>query len=327
MPGWIYKDWVLEKTEEDLITKIAWLYYQEKYTQQDLADYTSLSRQKVQRYLERARDLEIISFRIKHPYFNLLSCESLLIKKYSLKDAVVVPSASGDYQGLLRSFAIAGASYLERLLESGENTILGLGWGNTTSQIADFFNPNPPRGKVEVVSLIGNLMLNVAMNPYIIAQKIADKLEASYYNIWAPAITQTREQADIFYSDSWIRKVLDVASGADILVLSAGDLQKSASLYKMGYLGEEDIKRLKKKGAVGDILSRFIDKEGEVIDDEIHQRVIGIPIEQLKSENKKVIFVSGGPQKYEVVRAVLLGGYADVLITDEDLASRLVEED
>jgi len=55
-------------SKEDLITKIAWLYYKEKLTQQDISARVNISRQKVQRFLEKARDLEIIRFQVKNPY-------------------------------------------------------------------------------------------------------------------------------------------------------------------------------------------------------------------------------------------------------------------
>ena len=83
-----------KETEEDIITRIAWLYYKEKMTQQEIAERIFLSRQKVQRLLEKARDLEIIQFTLRHPYMNLMSIESEIREKFGLKGAVVAPMAS-----------------------------------------------------------------------------------------------------------------------------------------------------------------------------------------------------------------------------------------
>ena len=105
-----------EESEEDIITRIAWLYYKEKLTQQQIAERVSLSRQKVQRLLEKARDLEIIQFTLKHPYVNLMSVESEIRQKYGLKDAVVAPRLRVTPTDLRRAFAMAGAAYLERKL-------------------------------------------------------------------------------------------------------------------------------------------------------------------------------------------------------------------
>lgn len=307
-----------------MITKVAWFYYKEKLTQQDISARVNISRQKVQRFLEKARDLEIVRFQVKNPYANLLSIESELIEKYSLKDSVVVPYLSDGESLLRKSFAKAGASYLERIISQYNNSIIGLGWGNTTAYLADYFDSLPIKTKVEVVSLIGNLMTNVAMNPYIIAERIANKLDAPFYNIWAPAITQSKERAEIFKSEPWINCVLQKASKANIILFSVGEVSPSASLFKMGYLSSDELKRLREKGAVGDILSRFFNAQGDLVDDEIHERVISIPIDKLRDRGKIVIGIAGGPLKLNAIQGALNGKYINVLITDEETAQKLL---
>lgn len=312
------------ETEEDIITRIAWLYYKEKMTQQEIAERISLSRQKVQRLLEKARDLEIIQFTLKHPYVNLMSIESEVRDKFGLKDAVVAPRASEDPARLRQGFAMAGAAYLERKLGAMKKCMLGIGWGNTTAYLADFFEPQQVTGTIEIVSLIGNLMMNVSMNPYIMAEKIARKLDASFYNIWAPAIAQTKERAEVFKSEPWIRDVLDIACRADVMLISIGEASKSASLFKMGYLSSADLQRLIGKGAVGDILCRYFDSHGDFIDDDVHDRVIGIPMDVMGDPKKLIIGVAGGPSKVRAIRAALLKKYINVLITDEGTARDLM---
>jgi lsr operon transcriptional repressor len=314
----------LDGSEEDIITRIAWLYYKEKMTQQEIAEHVFLSRQKVQRLLEKARDLDIIQFTLKHPYMNLMSMESELRKKFGLKDAVVAPSGHGEGEGLQRAFAMAGAGYLERMVGMKKKCILGIGWGNTTAYLADYFEPHSLSNKVEIVSLIGNLMMNVSMNPYIMAEKMARKLDAPFFNIWAPAIAQTKERAQVFKSEPWIKDVLDIGARADIILISIGEAAKSASLFKMGYLSAVDLQRLISKGAVGDILCRYFDAEGRFVEDDVHDRVIGIPMEVFGDERKLIIGVAGGAAKVGAIRAVLLKKYINVLITDEATAAKLL---
>ena len=316
----------LENSEEDIITRIAWLYYKEKLTQQQIAERVSLSRQKVQRLLEKARDLEIIQFTLKHPFVNLMSVETEVRRKFGLKDAVIAPTSSADPDVLRRAFAMAGAAYLERKLATMKKGILGIGWGNTTAYLADYFEPHAPTSKVEIVSLIGNLMMNVSMNPYIMAEKMARKLDASFYNIWAPAIAQTKERAEVFKSDPWIKEVLDIGVRADIIMISIGEAAKTASLFRMGYLSTTDLQRLIGKGAVGDILCRYFDARGQIIDDEVHDRVIGIPMEVFGDERKLIIGVGGGSAKVNAIRAALLKKYINVLITDEGTAAELLRD-
>lgn len=314
----------VDSGEEDLITRIAWLYYLQKMTQAQIADQLSLSRQRVQRLLERARDLEIIRFTLKHPHSNLLGIEARMKERLGLQDAVVVPNVTTSKDQLRQAFAKAGASYLERRLGAMRNYTLGIGWGNTTAYLADFFESQQAGGKVEVVSLIGNLMLNVSMNPYLMGEKIARKLGAPFYNIWAPAIAQTKDSAEVFKAEPWINRVLDIGRRSDVILISIGEASRSASLFRMGYLPATDLQRLINKGAVGDILSRFFDAEGRVIDDEVHDRVVSVPLETLLERKKLVIGVAGGASKVPAIRAALKKRYINVLITDERTADELL---
>ena len=313
-----------DDSEEDLITRIAWLYYKEKLTQAEIAEKIFLSRQKVQRYLEKARDLEVIRFTLKHPRVNLLGIEETLKKKFGLEDALVIPSSNAHPDILRKSFAMGGAYYLERRLSAAGDCTLGVGWGNTTAYLADYFEPHTVEGKVNVVSLIGNLMVNVSMNPFLLGQKIAEKLDAEFFNIWAPAIAQTKERADAFKSEPWIHEVLDIACKADVNLISIGEVSQSASLFQMGYLSGDDLKRLTSKGAVGDILSRFFDKDGNIVDDEVHDRVVGIPLEMLKDKRKIRIGVAAGASKIRAIAAAIHQQYISVLITDEYTAKELM---
>lgn len=315
-----------KESERDLITRVAWLYYKDRLTQQQIAERTSLSRQKVQRLLERARDLEIIRFTLKHPQANLLAVEQEMIRRFELRDALVVPSSSKEIEELRRAYAQAAAPYLERLLAETKRCVLGMGWGNTTAYIADYFEPPLHRGRIKVVSLIGNLMTNVSMNPYITAERIAEKLGAPFYNIWAPAIAQSRERAGVFRSEPSIAETLELAGQSDIMVVSIGEASEKASLFKMGYLSHDDLTRLIGKGAVGDILGRFFDASGRLIEDDVHERVVGIPVELLARTKKTVIGVAGGSSKIEAVRAALTAKYVNVLVTDEWTAGELLKE-
>ena len=53
----IYLKYEQMYTEEDLITKVAWFYYKENLTQQEISNRLFVSRQKIQRLLQKAIDL------------------------------------------------------------------------------------------------------------------------------------------------------------------------------------------------------------------------------------------------------------------------------
>jgi len=80
------------------------------------------------------------------------------------------------------------------------------------------------------------------------------------------------------------------------------------------------------KGAVGDVLSHFIDKDGNLIENEYESRLISTSLSTIK-ELDNVVGVAAGENKIPAIRAVLKGSYLDVLITDEDTAQSLLNQD
>ncbi len=107
-------------------------------------------------------------------------------------------------------------------------------------------------------------------------------------------------------------------------VVGIGSMNNRATILKNGILNNNDFTFLKMQGAVGDVLSHFLDKNGELVSPDLEKRLMSTPMDQLRTlEN--VIGAAGGPDKAEAILAVLRGGYLDVLITDEDTARLLLE--
>jgi DNA-binding transcriptional regulator LsrR (DeoR family) len=58
----------------------------------------------------------------------------------------------------------------------------------------------------------------------------------------------------------------------------------------------------------------------------IEDRLISTPLDQLKAM-PNVIGLAAGTDKIEAIRAVLRGGYLDILITDEPTANLLLRDE
>jgi DNA-binding transcriptional regulator LsrR (DeoR family) len=96
-------------------------------------------------------------------------------------------------------------------------------------------------------------------------------------------------------------------------------------VLESGILTEEELASLQALGAVGDIGLRFFDAEGQPVEHEINERIIGLDLGQIR-EIPRVIGVAGGEEKFEVIRAALRGGLLDVLVTDKANAVRLLAD-
>ncbi|WP_457302613.1 sugar-binding domain-containing protein, partial [Phyllobacterium sp. P5_D12] len=95
-------------------------------------------------------------------------------------------------------------------------------------------------------------------------------------------------------------------------------------LLSNGYLDEADMDRLKDAGAVGDILGRFVDENGRIIDEAIDDRTVGMRLEHLRTK-QQAIGVVAGEDKHRIAVAALKAGYVSVIITDEATALYALE--
>jgi deoxyribonucleoside regulator len=96
-------------------------------------------------------------------------------------------------------------------------------------------------------------------------------------------------------------------------------------LVQSGFVTEAETAALKAKGAVGDILSRYVDAYGNIVDAGIDARTIGLDL-RLCRERKFSIGVAAGKSKQAITLACLRAGYINVLVTDEQTARFLLDE-
>lgn len=75
---------------------------------------------------------------------------------------------------------------------------------------------------------------------------------------------------------------------------------------------------------MGDIFSRYIDENGEVVDPQLNQRTIGIDLDNLRQKEHSIL-VAAGDAKVPAVQAALRGGYPNCLIIDQHAAAQLLK--
>ena len=103
-----------------------------------------------------------------------------------------------------------------------------------------------------------------------------------------------------------------------------GAVTETATVFKDNKISSTELTLLRMNGAVGDILSQFFDKKGNIVECDLHDRLITTKLDVLKTYSN-VIGVAAGESKVEAIHAALLGGYLDVLVTDEDTAQLLAK--
>ncbi len=309
--------------DERTILKVAALYYQEGLTQDEIAARLCLSRQMVGRLLKAAHDSGFVEIRIHYPPNVFIDLERQLEAQFQLKQAVVVPCENPDDEQAVKIALGEGAAQL-LMREVKDNTILGLSWGTTLAKVADRLTASHPTG-VKVVQLNGGVARGPkTTNAGALMQRFAQAFSAESYSLDAPAIVDNDTISQAICSDRGIARTLDLAAQSEIAIYSIGALTYMSVLVEAGYLSSDQVRTLQDKGAVGDICSRFFDRNGLIVDDELNKRTIGIDIDLLRSKRLSIA-VAGGREKYWAIRGALTQHLCNVLVTDGDLARELLD--
>ena len=314
----------IRSSAEELLLRVAWFYYKDELTQDEIARRLSVSRASVGRMLERARRVGLVSINLNADHLNAFEVSNQLRRTFNLAEALVVPDHDkepADHHLLNARLGLGGAQFMSTHLRPGGT--LGVGWGETVSRVIASTNFGAV-GPVHLVTLTGGVdgYLQTILSSK--GDGVAEPEATTATIIPTPIVASTPKLAAALKAEPAIQHVLGQASGVDQAIVGVGTPAADATIVQMGYLAAEDVRVLRDRGVVGDILGQFFDADGNVVSLEIHRRRIGIELSDLASI-PKVVGVAGGLHKTEAILGALHGGFLNVLVTNELVALRLLE--
>ncbi len=309
----------LLSADEQRRTRIAWLYYVEGLTQAEIAGRLAISRVKVVRDLQIGRQSGLVQIQINGRLASCVALERALERRFGLKEAVVVPTPV-DPGNLPATLGIALGTWLTDRLRPGQT--IGVGWGRTLHWSVRALRRRDLAG-LTVVALLGGIGRGSEINMYETASRVAETLAAQCYYLAAPAFAGSAAMRAMLLEQAGLRDILDRARRADIALVSVGTLGPGATNRRIGLLGDAEAAELMAAGAVGDLLCTFLDPEGRPVDHPLNACAVGLPVSDLAGLPAAVL-ASGGTEKVPILRAALIGGYVNHLVTDEGTAGALV---
>lgn len=297
--------------EKNLMIKIAWYYYMENMTQQAIADQLNITRMRVIKLLEKARQTGVVQFRISSSLDFRRDLETKLMEKYHLRDCYTVP-ANPNEASTNDTIARAASIYIADHVR--ENSYINFGYGDTTSRTIEYLAKNLETA-VSFVSLTGGV-------GYYLPKSESNIFNAKLYLIPSPILMSSAQMADAIKKESSVQEVTNMIRLASMTIVGIGGMDDSATIVQSSILNPSDFRLLAMKGAVGDIICHFIDKDGNLVDTEVDSRLVSVHLDTLK-ELENVIGVAAGKHKLPAIHAALTGGYLDILVTDEETAEQL----
>ncbi len=307
-------------TDEQLHTRVAWYYFVANMTQQEIGDRLGASRVRVNRLLAACRERGLVQINIRGDLAACTALEGRLVATYGLTDAVVVPLADSA-SGMLDGIGVAAASYIAERL--GDHMTLGLGWGRTLRAVLRAI-PNRPLEGVSVVCLQGGLSHCSGINTFELVSAYADRFGADQHFFAAPVFASSEADREMILAQEPTRETYDKGRNADFALFTAGEISDSM-LVTYGVETAEERASLQAAGAVGDVLGTFLDAEGAAIDHPLNRRSVAIAPSDLRGVGRRILVAGGGHQSM-AIRAALLSGTPNVLITDELSAQELLDQ-
>jgi len=308
--------------DELLMVRVAELSYDENKTQDEIGALLGISRWKVGRLLVQARERGIVRIEIVHPRARRLGLERALAERFGLKDAVVVPAQEAQ-DAVLDSVARAAADLLTALRPVPRT--LAVSWGRTLTATADALADGWTNG-VTVVQANGGVSLNRRSGGAAsVAVTIAQRGAGQAVLLPSPAILERVETKQAIEADRTVAGILEQAAHANTFLFTAGPCDPASAHVENGYLTVEEIAELARRGAVGDLLGRYIDADGNIVDPELDARTVGVALDQVRSAPRS-IFVTAGALKHDIARTVVSNGLCSVVVTDESTAQALLED-
>ncbi len=311
------------ESKSSMLVEAAKLYYVHRMSQQHIAEKLGTSRPTVSRLLSQARDEGIVRIEIIDPARHGRRLENALMDKFRLRQVVIVPADNATGDTLKKRLGQAAALALNERVFNG--CILGVSWGTTMHHLMQQLRPKPVRD-MKVVQIVGGIS-QAEFDPHAseIAQKFGENYQARSCFLLLPAIVDNVRVKQAMESDTRIRKAGVLMKKADIIVCSVGVFTPDSLLIRAEYFSPHDVGKLKSLGTVGDICSRMVGPAGEISWPDLDARTVAIELADLKKADVRMA-VAGGMDKRHIIKAALLGGYFNILITDDEVAEYLIEQ-
>jgi DNA-binding transcriptional regulator LsrR (DeoR family) len=308
-------------TDDTLAVRAAWLHYAGGLTQSEVARRLGVPSVKAHRLIARAVADGVVKVTIDGDIVECVELEAKLSERFGLQYCEVAPDLGEE--GLpLRALGHAGAGFLKREIERGDNTVIGLGHGRTLSAAVQYM-PRTSAHDLRFVSLLGGLTRNYGANPYDVMHRIAVKTGTHAYVMPVPFFANTGEDREVLRAQRGVKEVFDLANNADLKFVGLGTVDAEAQLVLSGMVEPGEIEDIAAAGGVGEILGHFFDETGRILDTALTARTLSASFPQTRKE--RLVALAGGVSKAQAIRAILNSRRLFGLITDERTAQALLQ--
>ena len=305
-------------SEVVLAARVARQFYLEGVSKVDIADRLGISRFRVARLLDSARDAGMVRIEIGLPGGSLdagLSAE--LCSAFGLNHAFVFDFPDDDEQALRYRLGEAVGQALMDIIRPGD--VLGMSWSRTLGGLAASLTQIPP---CPIVQLTGAVPPPDGRDLLDLVRSVARVGGGSAHVFYAPMILDDAQTAAAMRRQGDIAGAFALVPSVTIAVVAIGAWTPGLStVYDAVTPAERDT--LASLGVCAEVAGVFLGQDGRSVSTPLDRRMIVTPGPALE-RIPFVLAVAYGVAKSPAVCAAIRGGLVHGLVTHSRLARTLL---
>jgi DNA-binding transcriptional regulator LsrR (DeoR family) len=298
---------------------IARRFYLEGHSKVEIGEDLGLSRFKVARILDDARDLGLVEVHVRLPAQIDADLSSRLCAGLGLRRAIVVAGTVGGATNADDHLYRVAADLLTELV--GDDDVLGMSCSRSVAATAQALRA---LGPCDVVQLTGTLASPERGAGSVESVRLAATIGGgAAHLVYAPMLLPDPATAQALAGEPGISRTLDLIGTVTIGIVAIGAwCQDLSTLWAA--VSEEERSACSSAGAVGEIGGRVFDAEGKSVTGTVDERVLGATLEQVRGIDE-VVGLAYGARRSDAVRAAATGGLITSLVCDTGLAGALLD--
>jgi len=283
----------------------------------DLATSLGISRFKVARLLEAARESGMVRIEIVSPVGIDTDRSARLREALGLEHCVVVPGSAAEADP---GVSAAAAALLSEVVT--DRDVLGLPWSRSVSRMVDALESLPT---IPVVQLSGAMVTPEEDSSSVDVVRRAARIAGGGRHVfYSPLLLDDAASADVMRRQPPVREALDHVADVTLAVIGLGAWTTGTSTIH-AVLSPAERRAVTRAGAIGEAAGVFFDADGAVVDTPLTARIVGLTGSQLHGI-RHVIGIAHGAEKVDAIAAAVRGELIDSLVTTAETADALLAQ-
>jgi deoxyribonucleoside regulator len=307
---------------DQLVQKVAHLYYMSGATQLEIAASENLSRATVSRLLAEAKRRGVVQIRIGPPVDRMPSLEATVRKAFGLESAVISMDRPRSLYEKNNRLGYVAARYLETHLDGVQQ--LGVAASRTLSSVAKSLSPGRHAGLTVIDLLACPSRLDRSGDERIhVGEHICQQLGGNFIPVPANFLYRDPAARLKALESPEVAHGLELGPRSDLALIGVGSMQRFDGTGTYSPVSPGALAELEAAGAAAHLCGHFFDAEGREVKSEVTDRLIGITLPDLLRIPRRLM-VTAGPAKVVPLAAAIRGRFVNELVTDESTARELL---